>query len=128
MSDTTTEKKRPEASLFAGLAAFAIKTCIVGLVIAACTIFVADWVVGNLQVSALETIAMIRDEMLSTPMGGSQFWDKVERELDRAADSRTDLPPKKKEKLLRDIRVIVARYRPFIEAAQKGWQSPASEQ
>jgi hypothetical protein len=128
MSETTTEKKRSEASPLTGIAAFAVKTCIVGVVITACAIFAADWVVDNLQVSVLTTIATIHDEMASTTVGGHQFWDKVARELDRAADPSTDLPPEKKEKLLRDVRVIVARYRPFIEAAQKGWQDPASGQ
>jgi hypothetical protein len=128
MSDTTTERKQSEAGPLAGIAAFAIKTCIVAVVITACTVFAVDWIVGDLQVSALETMATIHDEIASAPIGGRLFWNNVERELDRAADPSTDLPPEKKEKILHDIRVIVARYQPFVEAAQKAWQNPAPAQ
>ncbi len=70
MSEATIEISRSKAGPLAGIAAFAIKTCIVGVVITACGIFAADWVVENMQISALETIAAIQDEMSSAPIGG----------------------------------------------------------
>jgi hypothetical protein len=45
--------------------------------------------------------------------------------LDRAADPASDLPPEKKQKLLNDVKVIVARWRPFVEAAQTAAKSPS---
>lgn len=49
--------------------------------------------------------------------GGSQFWTKLERELDRLAQPGADLPEAKKQKLLANIRTIVDRWRPFVTEA-----------
>jgi hypothetical protein len=51
--------------------------------------------------------------MANGKIGGSQFWAKIESELERAASSDKDLTPEKQEKLLANIRSIVARVRPF---------------
>jgi len=52
------------------------------------------------------------------------IWGKIERELDRAADPASDLPPEKKQKLVNDVRVIVARWRPFLDAVAGEMQKP----
>jgi hypothetical protein len=49
-----------------------------------------------------------------TKIGGPQFWEKMEHELDRAADPASDVPPEQKKKLLAQIHVIVERWRPFM--------------
>jgi hypothetical protein len=50
----------------------------------------------------------------TTKVGGAQFWEKMEHELDRAADPASDLPAEQKRKLLAQIHVIVERLRPFV--------------
>jgi hypothetical protein len=52
-----------------------------------------------------------------TKVGGAQFWEKLERELGRAADPAYEIPPEKKRKLLSHIHVLVERWRPFMEIA-----------
>jgi len=88
---------------------FAIKVCIVAAVVSVCTIFVADWIIGSAVDAAHSLLA-------TSSIGGRQFWERIERELDRAADPSTDLPPEKKQKIINDLRVIAARWRPFIDA------------
>jgi hypothetical protein len=61
-----------------------------------------------------------------TVVGGRQFWVKLENELDRAAAPTSDLSPETKQKLINDVRVIVARWRPFIDAVQNEIQKPAN--
>jgi hypothetical protein len=96
---------------------FAIKTCIVAVVISACTIFVAESIIDNVK-DAIGTI--------TANTTGPQFWGKIERELDRAADPASDLPPEKKQKLLNDVRVIVVRWRPFLDTVQSELQKAPS--
>jgi hypothetical protein len=91
---------------------FVIKTCIVAVVISACAIFVSDWLIQDVK------------ESLALPRGGPVFWAKLERALDRAAGSHEDLPPEKKQKLINDVRTIVARWRPFLDAIQNELQKP----
>jgi len=88
---------------------FAIKTCIVAVVISTSTIFVAGWIIDD-----------FKDALRNTT--GAPFWGKVERELDRAADPASDLPPEKKQKLLNDVHVIAARWRPFLDAVYSEFQ------
>jgi hypothetical protein len=54
--------------------------------------------------------AAIRDEIR---IGGRGFWVRFEDELDRLAKS-DDPPPQKKQKVLSDLRVISAKWRPFL--------------
>jgi hypothetical protein len=83
---------------------FAIKAVIVSVAIAAV-----------LTVSGL-FIASTAQSVVSNVkgMGGSAFWGRVERELDRMASSENDMPEAKKQKLLADIRVIGAKWHPFL--------------
>jgi hypothetical protein len=94
---------------------FAVKTCIVAIVISACTIFVADWVIGSLQ-----------DAVREMRIGGRQFWSKIENELHQAAAASSDLPPEKKQRLLNDVRIIVARWRPFVDAVRTEMEKPVN--
>lgn len=89
---------------------FLLKTVIVCGAIIAC-----GWIMLNL----LDDFATRRIEQLErTVIGGNRFWTKLERELDRLADPRTDLTPEKKQKILSQIKVISDRWRPFlVEAA-----------
>jgi hypothetical protein len=49
-----------------------------------------------------------------TKVGGARFWEKMQHELDRAADPASDLPAEQKRKLLAQIHVVVERWRPFM--------------
>lgn len=71
------------------------------------------------MLNLLDDFATRRIEQLErTVIGGNRFWTKLERELDRLADPRTDLTPEKKQKILLQIKVISDRWRPFlVEAA-----------
>jgi hypothetical protein len=120
--DERAQRDRPRDSL----GHFAAKTCIVALAISACTIFVANWVIRSVEDSTARTISAQLAKMADMRIGGPRFWEKLEHELDNAASPSSDLPPEKKQKLLNDVRVIVARWRPFIDAAQNEIQNPAS--
>jgi hypothetical protein len=64
-----------------------------------------------------------------TKVGGPQFWEKLERELGRAADPANDIPSEKKRKLLSQVHVLVERWRPFmaeIAPLFADFQRPAS--
>jgi len=109
------EKVEKERDPFGAVTLFAVKACIVAVVISAATIFTVDWIISD-----------VGEALGNTVQGGPQFWGKIEHELDRAADPASDLPPEKKQKLINDVRVIVARWRPFIEAVQSELQKSSS--
>jgi hypothetical protein len=124
-----TETDTPELRrLAAKMGEFIVKLALVAVVISACTIYAADWIIDSFGRSTDRTIANLRaqihQEMSQQTLGGREFWAKIEDGLDRAADPDTDLPAEKKQKLLSDVRVIVARWRPFIDAAQSEMQKP----
>ena len=96
-----------------GVLQFAAKTFIVAVIVTISAIFIANTVIDNL-----------RDALGNTT--GRPFWTKLEKELDRAAAPESDLPPEQKQKLLRDIHVIVARWRPFLDAVSTELQKPAA--
>jgi hypothetical protein len=99
------------------LRSFALKFLIaIGLVTAAIVL------VGTLLVSKIDdTIAraVYSSQVQLAPIanakiGGSQFWAKVENEIDRVANANNSLAPEKQQKLLSNIRAIVTRVRPFV--------------
>ncbi len=107
------------------IAQFAIKTCIVAAAISVCTLFVSTWIIETIEDSTSRTIDQIRAQLLPHgPIGGSQFWSKIEKGLDDAAEPDPDFPPEKKQKLLNDVHVIIARWRPFIDAIRDEMQKP----
>jgi hypothetical protein len=101
---------------------FIIKTCVVSAVVTGCTIFAADWIVEKVEYSVSRTITNIQQGTI----GGRKFWAKVEEELDRAAAPTSDMSPERKQKLINDVRIIVARWRPLIDALQDSKQGPAA--
>jgi hypothetical protein len=90
---------------------FALKTAIVSV-----AIVLSVWVV----LDVLDGFATRRMQQLestirtATAVGGRQFWTRLEDELDKMADPRTDISPEKKRKILSQIKVISDRWRPFL--------------
>ena len=71
---------------------------------------------GALLAARLERVVRDTDEKMQqyTKVGGAQFWEKMEHELERAADPASDLPAEQKKKVLAQIHVVVERLRPFM--------------
>jgi hypothetical protein len=71
---------------------------------------------GVLLASGVERAVRDTDAKMQkyTKVGGAQFWEKMEHELDRAADPASDLPAEQKRKLLAQIHTVVERWRPFM--------------
>ena len=96
------------------IAQFALKTAIVAV-----AIVLSAWI----MLDVLEGFVTRRMEQLETTIrsatviGGRQFWTKLEEELDKIADPRTDISPEKKRKILSQITVISDRWRPFLSEA-----------
>lgn len=102
-----------------------IKTSIVAIVISLCVIFVADWIIQSVEDSISRTAQTAVAALSSqVPVGGRKFWAEVERNVDLAAAPDFDLPPAKKQKLLSDVRIVVSRWRPFIDAVSDEMQKP----
>jgi hypothetical protein len=123
MSEADRNIKASGQNLSGNIVLFIIKTCIIAVVISACTVLVANLVIESVEGAAARTISMLHQ---GTVVGGRQFWVKLENELDRAAAPTSDLSPETKQKLINDVRVIVARWRPFIDAVQNEIQKPAN--
>ena len=102
---------------------FAIKTGVVAIVTVFAALWIIDSVANTVRESVVYTMAELH-EQVQFPLGGKQFWGKIEQELDHLADASSDLPPEKKQKLINDVRLIVARWRPFIDAVQNEIQKP----
>jgi hypothetical protein len=112
--------------LVAQVTPFIIKTCIIAAIVTACTIFAADWIIGSAEESFARSFGRVQQTITSlqqTSIGGRKFWARLEEELDRAASPASDLPPERKQKLVNDVRVLAARWRPFIDALQEGGQT-----
>lgn len=118
MSEETPPRENTKSST---ILQFAAKVCIAVVVISAATIYVAETVIDSLEFAIKHAVTNALGNATGAP-----FWGKVERELDRAADPTTDLPPEKKQKLLNDVHVIVARWRPLIDAIQYELQKPSN--
>jgi hypothetical protein len=97
---------------------FAAKTCIFAAVLSGCTLLVANWIIDRVELSIARSVSAVREEVLKTPLDGAQFWGNIERGLAWAAAPSSDLPPERKRKLINDVRVVVARWRPVVEAVR----------
>ena len=128
MTETDQPATATPSRAFGGIGQFLLKTCIVAVVISACTIFVANSIITSLDKTAIRAVANLREQWAATPIGGHQFWTKLERELDHMADPASDLPPEKKQKLINDVRVIAARWRPLLDAMQPEPGKPARQE
>jgi len=95
------------------LGQFVFKTAVV-----AGAILLSAWIMLDM----LDDFASRRMQQLDTTIrsafGGRQFWTKLEDELDRLADPRSDLSPEKKQKILSQIKIVSERWRPFLVEAR----------
>lgn len=69
------------------------------------------------EVAAKRIESLITTAQPYMKIGGSRFWSKVEQDLERAAQSSSDMAEEKKKKLLTNIHVLVERWRPFVSEA-----------
>jgi hypothetical protein len=104
---------------------FLIKTCIIAIVISLSVIFVVDWTIQSVE----DSISRTADNMVAAlssqiPTGGRKFWTEIEHNIDLAAAPNSDLAPEKKQRILNDVRIIVARWRPFIDAVSDEMEKP----
>jgi len=109
-----------------GLGQFTLKALIIVGLIAGAFILSAALLVPRIERIVENTEAKMQQY---TKVGGAQFWEKLERELGRAADPAYEIPPEKKRKLLSQIHVLVERWRPFmaeIAPLFADFQRPAS--
>jgi hypothetical protein len=114
-----------DASRSSPIMQFAVRTCIIAVATSASMIFVADWIIDSAELAVARSINSVRAELQRTQIGGSQFWGRIDHELEQAADPASDLPPEKKQKIINDVRVIVARWRPFLDVITTEMQKPA---
>lgn len=103
---------------------FAIKTTIVASIAAIAIVISGAFIVSQIN----GTIANTLDIVKNTKIGGSQFWTRVEHQLDEMASPKRDLSPAKKKKLLADIRMIGAKWRPFAVEIRSALTVPADAQ
>ena len=116
--DTSDNAARPAAArpLAGQLGLFALKVGIVVGIITAAVVIGTGILVARVDATIDRTIYSVRTQlgpMSNGKIGGSQFWSKIESELERAASADSNLAPEKQERLLANIRSIVARVRPF---------------
>jgi hypothetical protein len=104
MSDTT-EARSDAATLRLGpVTQFALKAVIAAVVVAATILFLVSTLIERAE-----------ESINSVKIGGPAFWGKIERELARAADPKSDLPPEQRQRILNNLKTIVARWKPFVD-------------
>jgi hypothetical protein len=108
--------KQPRGTALQSLGLFAAKVAIVVAAIVIGTLFVVSAISQRIQTATG-----------SIHVGGRQFWSKLGQELERQAGPDTDLTPEQRERLLRNLRVIVQRWRPFIDVLKEESQSSAEK-
>ena len=97
--------------------------------------FVSAWLISDLVIEKIDDIVDRRlraldrrvETIFSGNMSAKTFWTVLERELERAADPKNDLPPEKKQKIVSDIRAASNKWRPFLTdalSAMSGVDSP----
>ena len=128
MSETQEKINESKADVTDGFVNFLIRTCMIGAVITACTLFTVDWIIGSVEESFARSIKSLQqtwvESLQQTSIGGRKFWARLEEELDNAASPASDLPPERKQKLINNVRIIAARWRPLIDALQDDRQTP----
>ena len=116
---------------------FALKVGIVVGIIAAAVVIGGGILVTRVDATIDRAIYSVRTQlgpMSNGKIGGSQFWSKIEAELERAASADNNLNPEKQERLLANIRSIVARVRPFASeiaplfSSLRGSDNPSTAQ
>src|SRR4051812_46277060 len=89
-----------------GIGPFAVKGLIVTALVVTASFLVIDRLDSTLEERIRPAMGAIH--------GGREFWAKFERELERLADPKNDIPAEKKAKLLAQVRAIADRWRPFV--------------
>jgi hypothetical protein len=113
-SDERSADRSFELHVSGELVRFVVRVCVVAAVITISAIVFTGLAIQRLE----DSTARILDKFHL--QGGREFWSRIERELDRAAQPSSDLPPEEKEKILNDLHVIAARWRPFLDAVESG--------
>ena len=104
-----------QAKRMGALTQFAIKTAIITAAFIVGITFITRSVFSNLNLVLRENIEIVRADIQSfKKMGGKDFWNKLEHELERAAQPRQEIPPERKAKMLANLRIISDRWRPVI--------------
>jgi hypothetical protein len=99
------------------LRSFALKFGIAIGLITAAVILVGGLLASKIDDTIDRTVFAVRMQLApiaNAKIGGSQFWTKVENEIDRVANASNGLAPEKQQKLLSNIRAIVTRVHPFV--------------
>lgn len=99
------------------LRSFALKSVIAIGLITAAIVLAGGLLVAKIDDTIDRTVYAIRTQLApiaNAKIGGSQFWSKVENEIDRVANVNNSLAPEKQQKILSNIRAIVGRVRPFV--------------
>jgi hypothetical protein len=102
------------------LRSFALKSLITIGLITAAIVLIGTLLVSKIDDTIAHTVYSIQTQLApiaNAKIGGSQFWTKVENEIERAANSNNAMAPEKQQKLLSNIRAIVTRVRPFVAEA-----------
>jgi hypothetical protein len=80
-------------------------------------LFVTAAVVVGIGWLGLSYIFSSLDDVTNTPglQGGPAFWSAVEGKLYKLADA-PDLPPERKDKIIKALQKLSAKYHPYIDA------------
>jgi hypothetical protein len=69
---------------------------------------------------------ILRDPNFQAIGGGRKFWTMTEAKLYKLADE-PDLPPEQKEKIVKALQKLAAKYRPYINALSEPPPTPHAE-
>ena len=105
---------------------FALKTVIVATSVTIALMLLMDNLIrdvgGFIDERVRQAVFSLQEARLTNgKLGGRAFWEHLEQALDKAADPKNDLPLERQQKLLRDVRVLADRARPFILEAEKAF-------
>jgi hypothetical protein len=112
------------------LGSFVLKSLIAIGLITAAILLVGALLVSKIDDTVARTVYSIQTQLgpiANAKIGGSQFWAKVENEIDRAANANNAMAPEKQQKLLSNIRAIVTRVRPFVAEVAPLFSDPRSQ-
>ncbi|HTQ34199.1 MAG TPA: hypothetical protein VMI30_08525 [Stellaceae bacterium] len=127
MTDRFTSRQRSDNS-WGTIWQFAAKIVIAAIVVTLALSYLIDNLVADVNDMLGARMAQLHAEIQSVnKIGGRTFWKNLQEQLDRAADPKNDLPPEQQKKLVEDVRALVRRARPFIDAVQSTLEEPTSK-
>ena len=118
MSDSILPPATPATTPLSPLAIFAAKTGIVALVVTISLLIVIGSVITQVDAMIDKRVAQLHSQF-----GGREFWEHIEKALDRAARPGNEMPPERQQQLVEDIRILADRARPFARAAATAFDS-----